>query len=58
MTGVEYAAKYASKIRYGSDCTAEILHEVALMSLCTDNARIIQLVHVFDTPSHMVLVME
>lgn len=57
-TGVEYAAKYAAKIRYGQDCTTEILHEIALMSLCTTNPRIIHLIDVFDTPSHMILVME
>ena len=57
-TGVEYAAKYAAKMRYGQDCTTEILHEIALMSLCTTNPRIIHLIDVFDTPTHMILVME
>lgn len=57
-TGVEYAAKYAAKIRYGQDCTTEILHEIALMSLCTTNPRIIHLIDVFDTSTHMILVME
>ena len=80
INGVEYAAKYAAKIRYGQDCTTEILHELgnliyfdlyhisihyfyyyyflALMSMCTTNPRIIHLIDVFDTPTHMILVME
>ena len=57
-SGIEFAAKYATKMRYGQDCTTEILHEIALMSLCTTNPRIIHLVDVFDSPTHMILVME
>ena len=57
-SGIEFAAKYATKMRYGQDCTTEILHEIALMSLCTTNPRIIHLEDVFDSPTHMILVME
>lgn len=57
-TGVQFAAKFSSRKRYGEDCSAEIYHEIALLSLCGSAPRIIQIHDVFETPQEIILVME
>nr|CAD7571571.1 unnamed protein product [Timema californicum] len=57
-TGQQFAAKFSSRARYGEDCSAEIYHEIALLSLCAPSPRIIALHDVFETPSEIIIVME
>ncbi|CAH0390770.1 unnamed protein product [Bemisia tabaci] len=57
-TGEVFAAKFSSRTRYGEDCSAEIHHEIALLSLCSPSPRIIRLHDVFQTPSVIIIVME
>merc|ERR1719228_2152712 len=57
-TGVEYAAKYSSRVRCGVDCTTEVLHEIALLSICADSNKIVHLKDVFQNQHEIVLVLE
>ncbi|XP_073970697.1 uncharacterized protein isoform X2 [Rhodnius prolixus] len=57
-TGEVFAAKFSSRMRYGEDCTKEIHHEIALLSLCSPSPRIIRLHDVFQTPHMFIIVME
>jgi len=57
-TGEVFAAKFASRLRYGEDCTKEIHHEIALLSLCSPSPRIIRLHDVYQTPKEFIIVME
>nr|CAD7424083.1 unnamed protein product [Timema monikensis] len=57
-TGQQFAAKFSSRARYGEDCSAEIYHEIALLSLCAPSPRIVGLHDVFETPSEIIIVME
>ncbi|KAJ9577423.1 hypothetical protein L9F63_005994, partial [Diploptera punctata] len=57
-TGQQFAAKFSSRARYGEDCSAEIHHEIALLSLCSPSSRIIGLHDVFETPKEIILVLE
>merc|ERR1719228_786681 len=57
-TGVEYAAKYSSRVRGGFDCTTEVLHEIALLSICADSNKIVHLKDVFQNQHEIVLVLE
>merc|ERR1719228_2555352 len=57
-TGVEYAAKYSSRVRGGFDCTTEVLHEIALLSICADSNKIVHLKDVFQNQYEIVLVLE
>lgn len=57
-TGEVFAAKFSSRMRYGEDCTKEIHHEIALLSLCSPSPRIIRLHDVFQTPNMFIIVME
>ncbi|XP_014260217.1 death-associated protein kinase 3-like isoform X2 [Cimex lectularius] len=56
--GEVYAAKFSSRKRYGEDCTREIHHEIALLSLCSPSPRIVKLHDVFQTPNEFIIVME
>jgi len=57
-TGVEYAAKFSSRSRCGVDCTTEILHEIALLSICAESNKIVHLKDVFQNKHEIVLVLE
>ncbi|XP_071524153.1 uncharacterized protein [Panulirus ornatus] len=58
ITGEEYAAKFSSRWRLGADCTADILHEVAVCAMLRPAQRTIQLQDVFSTERELVLVLE
>ncbi|KAK8733594.1 hypothetical protein OTU49_006380 [Cherax quadricarinatus] len=58
ITGEEFAAKFSSRWRLGSDCTTDILHEVAVCAMLRPAQRTIQLQDVFSTERELVLVME
>uniref|UniRef100_A0A8D8VIF2 Serine/threonine-protein kinase 17A n=1 Tax=Cacopsylla melanoneura TaxID=428564 RepID=A0A8D8VIF2_9HEMI len=57
-TGQVFAAKFSSRTRYGEDCTKEIHHEIALLSLCSPSPRIVKLHDVFQTDKELIIVME
>lgn len=57
-TGEVFAAKFSSRARYGEDCTGEIHHEIALLSLCSPSPRIVRLHDVFQTSKEVIIVME
>jgi len=57
-SGVEYAAKYSSRLRYGVDCTTEVLHEIALLSICAESNKIVHLKDVFQNKHEIILVLE
>lgn len=57
-TGVEYAAKFSSRTRCGVDCTTEVLHEIALLSICAESNKIVHLKDVFQNKHEIVLVLE
>jgi len=57
-TGVEYAAKFSSRFRCGVDCTTEVLHEIALLSICAESNKIVHLKDVFQNQHEIVLVLE
>ncbi|XP_068235888.1 serine/threonine-protein kinase 17A-like [Palaemon carinicauda] len=58
ISGDEYAAKFSSRWRMGEDCTADILHEVAVCAMIKATPRAVQLQDVFSTEKELVLVME
>lgn len=57
-TGVCYAAKFTNRDRYGEDCSTEIYHEIALLSLCGSAPRVIQIHDVFETVNEIIIVMQ
>ncbi|XP_075237141.1 uncharacterized protein LOC142333647 [Lycorma delicatula] len=57
-TGQVYAAKFSNRTRYGENSTAEIYHEIALLSLCSPSPRIVKLHDVFQTSDEIIIVME
>ena len=57
-TGVEYAAKFSSRVRCGVDCSAEILHEIAMLAACNDSTKIVHLKDVFQNRHEIILVLE
>ncbi|KYN42282.1 Serine/threonine-protein kinase 17B [Trachymyrmex septentrionalis] len=57
-TGTLYAAKYSSRSRFNADCSAELRHEIALLSLCSQSPRVVRLHDVYETPKEIILVME
>lgn len=57
-TGEILAAKFSSRTRYGEDCTQEIHHEIALLSLCSPSPRIVRLHDVYQTSKEIIIVME
>jgi len=57
-TGITYAAKFSSRVRLGDDCSMEILHEIAMLSVCTDSNKIVHLKDVFQNRHEIILVLE
>ncbi|KAG8231090.1 hypothetical protein J437_LFUL011058 [Ladona fulva] len=58
LTGKEYAAKFSQRNRCGTDCTADIYHEVALLSIVASCSRVVSLCDVFETRQEIILVLE
>jgi len=57
-SGIEYAAKFSSRLRYEVDCTTEVLHEIALLSMCAGSNKIVHLKDVFQNKQELILVLE
>ena len=61
-TGITYAAKFSSRKRMvnekGVDCSMDILHEIAILSVCTDSNKIVHLKDVFQNRHEIILVLE
>ncbi|XP_029052099.2 probable serine/threonine-protein kinase MARK-C [Osmia bicornis bicornis] len=57
-SGILYAAKFSSRSRFNADCSAELRHEIALLSLCSQSPRVVRLHDVYETPKEIILVME
>ncbi len=57
-TGVQYAAKFCSRYRCGVDCSAEILHEIAMLAACNNAAKVVHLRDVFQNRNEIILVLE
>ena len=63
-TGVTYAAKFSSRFRYALpgaepvDCSVEVLHEIAMLSVCTQSDKIVHLKDVFENQNEIILVLE
>ncbi|XP_046813618.1 serine/threonine-protein kinase par-1-like isoform X1 [Vespa crabro] len=57
-TGTVYAAKYSSRNRFNADCSAELRHEIALLSLCSQSPRVVRLHDVYETLKEIIMVME
>ena len=57
-TGIPYTAKFSSRVRLGDDCSMEILHEIAMLSVCTDSNKIVHLKDVFQNRHEIILVLE
>ncbi|XP_034840352.1 serine/threonine-protein kinase 17A [Maniola hyperantus] len=58
VSGEEYAAKFIRKRRRAADTTREIQHEVAVLALCADSARVVSLHEVYETRSEVAIVLE
>ncbi|XP_058794572.1 uncharacterized protein LOC131666174 isoform X2 [Phymastichus coffea] len=58
ITGSVYAAKFSSRNRFNADCSAELRHEIALLSLCSQSPRVVRLHDVYETPKEIIMVME
>ncbi|XP_070000008.1 uncharacterized protein [Penaeus vannamei] len=58
ITGEEFAAKFSSRWRLGADCTADIVHEIAVCAMLKPTQRTVQLQDVFSTETEFILVME
>ena len=46
------------RVRCGVDCTVEVLHEIALLSICAESNNIVHLKDVFQNKHEVVLVLE
>ncbi|XP_040578625.1 uncharacterized protein [Lepeophtheirus salmonis] len=57
-TGITYAAKFSSRFRTGVDYSMEVLHEIAMLSLCNQSSNIVHLKDVFQNRNEIILVLE
>ena len=57
-SGVTYAAKFANRVREGVDCSMEVLHEIAMLSVCRESNKIVHLKDVFQNRQQIILVLE
>ena len=57
-TGITYAAKFSSRVRYGVDWSMGILHEIAMLSVCMDSNKIVHLKDVFQNRHEIIMVLE
>ena len=46
------------RLRYGVDCTMEVLHEIALLSICSESNKIVHLKDVFQNKYQIILILE
>ena len=52
------AQTFHFRLRYGVDCTMEVLHEIALLSICAESNKIVHLKDVFENKHEIILVLE
>ncbi|KAI3356562.1 hypothetical protein L3Q82_017760 [Scortum barcoo] len=57
-TGKVFAAKFLRKRRRGRDCRAEIIHEMAVLEIARNNARVVNLHAAYETDHEIVLMLE
>lgn len=57
-TGKVFAAKFLKKRRRGRDCRAEVIHEMAVLEMNRNNARVVNLYAAYETDHDIVLVLE
>lgn len=57
-TGKVFAAKFLRKRRRGRDCRAEVTHEMAVLEMARNNARVVNLHAAYETDHDIVLVLE
>ncbi|KAG8000801.1 Serine/threonine-protein kinase 17B [Nibea albiflora] len=57
-TGKVFAAKFLRKRRRGRDCRADIIHEMAVLEMTRNNARVVNLHAAHETDHDIVLVLE
>lgn len=57
-TGKVFAAKFLRKRRRGRDCRAEVTHEMAVLEMARNNARVVNLHAAHETDHDVVLVLE
>ncbi|XP_051260008.1 serine/threonine-protein kinase 17B [Dicentrarchus labrax] len=57
-TGKVFAAKFLRKRRRGRDCRADVIHEMAVLEMARNNARIVNLHAAYETDHDIVLVLE
>ncbi|XP_041663048.1 serine/threonine-protein kinase 17B [Cheilinus undulatus] len=57
-TGKVFAAKFLRKRRRGRDCRAEVIHEMAVLEMARNNARVVNLHAAYETDHDIVLVLE
>uniref|UniRef100_A0A673B232 non-specific serine/threonine protein kinase n=1 Tax=Sphaeramia orbicularis TaxID=375764 RepID=A0A673B232_9TELE len=57
-TGKVFAAKFLRKRRRGRDCRAEVIHEMAVLEMSRNNARVVNLHTAYETDHDIVLLLE
>lgn len=57
-TGKVFAAKFLRKRRRGRDCRAEVTHEMAVLEMARNNARVVNLHAAYETDHDIVLLLE
>ncbi|XP_036966365.1 serine/threonine-protein kinase 17B [Acanthopagrus latus] len=57
-TGKVFAAKFLRKRRRGRDCRADVTHEMAVLEMARNNARVVNLHAAYETDHDIVLVLE
>ncbi|XP_020781096.1 serine/threonine-protein kinase 17B [Boleophthalmus pectinirostris] len=57
-SGKVFAAKFLKKRRRGRDCRAEVVHEMAVLEMTRNNARVVNLHAAYETDHDIVLVLE
>ncbi|XP_034042773.1 serine/threonine-protein kinase 17B [Thalassophryne amazonica] len=58
ITGKVFAAKFLRKRRRGRDCRAEVIHEMAVLEMARNNARVVKLFAAYETDHDIVLILE
>ncbi|XP_072296277.1 serine/threonine-protein kinase 17B [Eucyclogobius newberryi] len=57
-SGKAFAAKFLKKRRRGRDCRAEVVHEMAVLEMTRNNARVVNLHGAYETDHDIVLLLE
>ena len=58
VLGCNLTFHHVFRLRYGVDCTMEVLHEIALLSICAESNKIVHLKDVFQNKHEIILVLE